>query len=91
MRTILTVVAVIIVMAVASCTPKSASSYNTGFKTRAVILDSHNTVDVIEGYYKYKVKYIKYDVVDYTLSRNLYDQGDTVLVNDNYYGYQISN
>ena len=76
-----------------SCTPRS-ERYATQHLTRVVILDSYQNVDVIKsnnlGYYKYKVRYVKYDVVDYVLDRKLYDRNDTILVADKYYHNTIS-
>lgn len=76
-------------MVFTSCTPRS-ERYALQTLTRAVVLDSHNDIDVVEGYYKYKIRYVKYDVVDYVLDRKLYDRNDTILVADKYYHNTIS-
>ena len=79
----------VIVMA-SACTSKSAEAYKAAQNlTKVVILDTHQDVDITPGYYKYKVKFIKYDVVDYVRDRRLYDQNDTILTVDKYYNHQI--
>lgn len=66
-----------------SCTPKSAMS------TKVVILDNYEDIDVSGGNYKYKVKFITYDVVDYVYTPLLFTQGDTIITHDKFRNQEI--
>lgn len=81
MRTLITLVAVIIVMAVTSCTPKSA------MMTKAVIMDSE--LRATDSQTSYKVEVLSYDVIDYFVAYQKYEIGDTILIHDKWRNYEI--
>lgn len=88
-KLIIIVVAAIVVATAFSCNPKSGRIDQVQQYTKAIVLDSHDDVDILPPYYKYKVKLVKYDIVDYVLDKNLYDFNDTIMVVDKYYNKKI--
>jgi hypothetical protein len=73
----------IVLCAMSSCTPKSAMS------TKVVVLDGYENIDISGGNYKYKVKFITYNVVDYVYTPLLFDQGDTIITHDKFRNQEI--
>ena len=63
-----------------SCASKNVT-VNDQYFTKVVILSSYAT----DNYYRYKVNYIHYGVVNYIVDRNFFNNGDTILVGNRYY------
>jgi len=70
------IIALIVGVMLASCTPKSA------MQTKAIILDDYDDIEVINKQYVYKVKVPAYGIVASHHDWRLHDQGDTILIHD---------
>jgi len=71
------------VIAIASCTPKSA------MMTKAIVLDGYDDIEVVNNQYLYKVSVPAYGIVSSHADWKLYDQGDTILIHDRWRNYDV--
>ena len=67
----------LVAIAITSCGPPKSQQ-----RTKAVVLDFKQTGQT--GTFKYKVKYLKYDVVDFEFAMVGYDVGDTIFIHDKF-------
>lgn len=68
---------VLVAIAMVSCGPPKSQQ-----RTKAIVLDSTQTGTT--GTFKYKLKYIEYDVVDFEFAIVGFDIGDTIFVYDKF-------